>query len=160
MHTYDPIDWRPIRPEDLHLYLIEPQLKLLIDYTYEAKSIVELIIQDVGVMVRSFIYASKQNIRIDDRIQHIPPQLRQATIYLVLEALQSRIPGLDLTTDQKNNADQARATLKMVQQGIIRISSALSPVERINEAGLAHYYRMKSLEAAQHQITRQQLHRL
>ena len=44
----------------------------------------------------------------------IPPSLRAEACHLIIEALQTRIPALKLTDDQKKNADEARDYLRRI----------------------------------------------
>lgn len=47
----------------------------------------------------------------------LPPEMKWAACYLILEALQTRIPGLSLTPDQKTKCEDAKRWIDRISSG-------------------------------------------
>ncbi len=119
--------WKKITIKDLHHYLIGPQLEALIDYASipGGPDIVPNLIEDTISRVRAEVHGKVKN-TLDDHPFTIPPEVRAETIYLILEALQTRVPGLFLTTEQKERAHNAREFLKRISKGEVAISKPMA----------------------------------
>ena len=80
------------------------------------KSYINDIISDITAQVRAAIW-NNQGITLSSDPSLIPPELMATTCHLIIEALQSRIPTLELSDDQVRNADNARAFLNRIADG-------------------------------------------
>ena len=92
-------------------YLANDQLNLLSTYkTQEPSSLLKNIIKDICTLIQS---------RIPEKLHpcpmttnQLPSACKTAACHLVIEALQTRIPELQLSEGQIRNAQQARTTLE------------------------------------------------
>lgn len=121
--------WTSLAPSDLTHYLYPSQLDALrqIDNTEgtSTKDPLPSIITDITAKIRTEIAAFPKNfLPADPTI--LPPSLKSIGCFLVIEALQSRIPTLKLTPDQIRNADNARVDLRRVAKGELPITLPLT----------------------------------
>lgn len=110
--------WIAISPETVYDYLAAPQVEVLRHATLaqgQADPLPE-IIRDICEQMRAEISAQPQN-RLDRTAHTIPPHLKATACWLIIEAAQTRIPGLKATEDQIRLAEQARQRLQRIAQG-------------------------------------------
>ena len=101
------LQWIFLKKEDVENYLISDQLQLFSEF--DRKNSVDNIIRDVCAYIQS---RTPESLTISPMApNHIPNACRTAACHLVIEALQSRIPDIQLTEDQIRNAQQAHTTL-------------------------------------------------
>ena len=101
------LQWIFLKKEDVENYLVTDQLQLFSDF--DRKNSVDNIIRDVCAYIQS---RTPESLTISPMApNHIPNACRTAACHLVIEALQSRIPDIQLTDDQIRNAQQAHTTL-------------------------------------------------
>lgn len=121
--------WKTLTLEDLRTCLYPPQLAILFesDEPMVVKNLVESVIQDCISRVRAEIHGTIQNL-LDDDPYTIPPEVRGATLILILQALQCRIPGMVLTDDQRDRVKDARYLLQRIGRGDLPIT--MPPLKR------------------------------
>jgi hypothetical protein len=114
--------WSTISAKDVFDYLAAEQVSALESEALgeEQDDPLPTIIRDIAVRIRAEIRANPSNV-VDSVEYSIPPELRGAGLALVIEAAQSRLPGLDLSDDQIRLANAARALLKRVATGEIPV---------------------------------------
>ena len=101
------LQWILLKKEDVENYLVTDQLQLFSDF--DRKNSVDNIIRDVCAYIQS---RTPEGLTTSPMApNHIPNACRTAACHLVIEALQSRIPDIQLTEDQIRNAQQAHMTL-------------------------------------------------
>lgn len=122
------MSWTTLTPDDLSTYLAAPQVKAL-----QTKALasgqsdpVAAIIEDVATRVRAELRASGR-IVLSATEGTLPPELRRTVLALVIEAAQTRLPGLALTPEQKRAADQARDILALAIAGKLTLSAPDDP---------------------------------
>ncbi|MDR2377399.1 MAG: hypothetical protein LBD54_01440 [Puniceicoccales bacterium] len=110
--------WITISPETVYDYLAAPQVEVLRHSTLAQQQTDPLpeIIRDICEQMRAEISAQPQN-RLDRTAHTIPPHLKATACWLIIEAAQTRIPGLKATEDQIRLAEQARQRLQRIAQG-------------------------------------------
>lgn len=125
--------WISLSPNDLTHYLCAYQLEALrksADADIPTNANIHTfphdplppIIADVTGKIRAEIAAFPKNYLSPDSTL-LPPSLKSAACFLVIEALQSRVPTLKLTPDQIRNADNARIDLHRIARGELPIPS-------------------------------------
>lgn len=102
----------------LKIYMCDAQVNVICKNTHA----VETIIRDVTKRVRSEVLSYRKNILPDDPY-YLPIETQGVACALVIEALQSRIPGLKLSESQKRNTDHARCYLKRIARGEVFLDS-------------------------------------
>jgi len=114
--------WSTISEDDVRDYLAADQLSALESAALDDDQDDPLpaIIQDVAQRIRAEVRANASNV-VDSTDYSVPPELRGVAMALVVEAAQSRLPGLEMTDDQIRLANAARALLKRVATGEIPI---------------------------------------
>lgn len=115
--------WKTLTMEDLRTCLYPPQLAILFesDEPVVVQNLVEAVIQDCISRVRAEIHGTIRN-PLDDDPATVPPEVRGATIILILQALQCRIPGMILTDDQRDRVKDARYLLQRIGRGDLPIT--------------------------------------
>ena len=106
------MDWINITPSDLECVLNKPQLDILKAQSLKTpgREPAAEIIDSIVVRIRAEIAASGLN-SIDPDHSRIPPELKECALRLAAEALQTRLPQMELTERQCKLADIARETL-------------------------------------------------
>lgn len=101
------LQWTFLETEHITDYLVADQVALL---TASPQNPLPSILRDTCAWIQS---------RIPEKLHpnpmatnHIPLACKTAACHLIIEALQSRFPELQLTQDQVRNAEQARKTLE------------------------------------------------
>lgn len=121
-------DWILLTINDLEQYLIATQIKTLHTRVLGPNESDPLddIISDVTRRIRADISGNPRNLLSQDETL-IPAELKPCACYLVVEALQTRLPGLKLSSEQIRNADNARQQLIRISKGEIPVSRPLNP---------------------------------
>ena len=103
------MDWINITPSDLECVLNKPQLDILKAQSLKTpgREPAAEIIDSIVVRIRAEIAASGLN-SIDPDHSRIPPELKECALRLAAEALQTRLPQMELTERQCKLADIAR----------------------------------------------------
>lgn len=120
------MDWIKLESEDLECALNKPQLEILKAQILRspARDVARDVLDSVIARVRAEIAASGLNM-LDTDHSRIPPELRECVLRLAVEALQLRVPNMELTAAQTKHADFARQTLIRVATGELPISRPL-----------------------------------
>lgn len=142
------LQWIFLNSDDLTDYLAHEQVQLLAEYsTQSSKKPLEHIIKDTCAYIQGQIPEKLHPCPM--AINQLPSACKSAACYIIIEALQSRIPDIQLTEDQIRNAQQARQTLENLftnwreQSRYKNFAPHLEPVHyRIREA---NYHSMKGL---------------
>lgn len=115
-------DWITILKEDIEDFLLPSQLAMLTSRMTQAEpTLLTTMIGDMVGRVRADIGATRTN-QLSEEQDRIPAELRPQVCYLVIEALQSRIPCFQLSADQVRNAQNARARMEQIARGEIPVS--------------------------------------
>jgi|GEM_PF-3399756 len=104
------LQWIFLKPEDLTDYLAHEQIQLLAEYSSEESKPLDHIIRDTCAYIQGQIPEKLHPCPM--ATNHLPASCKTAACYMIIEALQSRIPDIQLTEDQIRNAQQARQTLE------------------------------------------------
>jgi hypothetical protein len=138
----------------LEIYLMARQIRLLRTVVLGAGEHDPLppLISDVTRRVRQAVGSHAKN-QLSDDPRLIPVELLPTACALALEALQGRIPPLQLLPEQQKAADVAREQLRAVAHGEIRVSLPYHPAEEGEYGGSAsmvclHARRRKTTAAA------------
>ena len=123
------MDWIRITPADLEGALNKPQLDILKAQALRTPSrdIAQDAIDAVVARVRAEIAASGINY-LDADHSRIPPELKDCALRLAVEALQLRVPSMEITQAQQKHADIARQTLARVAAGELPVSRPQCPI--------------------------------
>lgn len=85
------------------------------------------VIPDVIAIARGYLAAQGRNV-LSLTPNSIPPEAKTHVCWIVVEALQARLPGLMLTDEEKRMIDRAWEWLRDVAKGTIAISTPDDPV--------------------------------
>ncbi len=108
------LTWIEIHAEDVANYLANDQLQLLrTQHLGESKDPLLAIIGDVCNFLKSFVPRVWQKSTTPNAV---PTGCKLLAIFLIIEALQSRVPEFQLSTDQVRNAQNARHALERLTQ--------------------------------------------
>ena len=80
------------------------------------------VMPDLVATVRAMIASASGNV-LSDTENSIPPEIKGHVCWLVIEALQTRLPGLRLTEDERRMIDRAWQYLRDVARGDIKVST-------------------------------------
>ncbi len=122
--------WISITPDNLNDYLAAAQVSAFRTKALAAGQsdpLVE-IITDVARRIRTEIRGCPSN-RVSATDGALPPELKSTAIALIVEAAQTRLPGLKLTDEQKRAADNARAYLLRIARCEVPVSAPDNPQE-------------------------------
>ena len=115
--------WTAITVNDLYDYLVSLQVDII-----RKQSLAEAqddtltnIINDITARIRAEISGNAHNVLSSD-MSMIPKDLKSYGCYLILEAAQTRIPGLKLTADQIRLAEAARDYLRRIALGEVPVA--------------------------------------
>jgi hypothetical protein len=86
------------------------------------------VMPDVAARIRNEIQACARN-RISATANAIPPELKTIACHLIIEAMQSGIPGLELTEDQRNLIRDGRRYLERIAKCEVPVSEPDDPIE-------------------------------
>lgn len=114
--------WITISTETVYDYLAAPQVEVLRRSVLanRQEDPLQAIIHDICEQMRAEISGNPHN-RLDSTPYTIPPHLKATACWLIIEAAQTRIPGLKATEDQIRLAEQARQRLQRIAQGELPI---------------------------------------
>lgn len=117
------MDWIILTPQDLECALNKPQLDILKAEAIRSlnRDISQDIISGIVARIRAEVAASGLNI-LDTDHSRIPAELKDCAIRLAIEALQLRIPSMEISDAQSRQADIARETLLRVASGELPVS--------------------------------------
>ncbi len=117
------MNWTRITQQDLENALNKTQVELL--KAEELKSagtpISEEIISMIVAEIRAKIASYSAN-SLDYDHAKIPKELKLCALRLAIEALQSRLPSMEMTAQQKKMADISRTALEEIYTGKITVS--------------------------------------
>ena len=125
-HQFQIMDWIKLTTKDLECVLNKPQLDILraqalhspdMDIAFE-------VISNVVARIRAEITVSGLN-SLDSDHSRIPHELKECALHLCIEALQSRLPSMELSKMQMKHADIARETLMRVARGELPVCRPL-----------------------------------
>ena len=85
------------------------------------------VMPDVAARIRNEVQACPRN-QISETANAIPPELKTIACCLIIEAMQSAIPGLDLSEDQRNLIRDGRDYLKRIAECKAVISQPDDPL--------------------------------
>lgn len=131
--------WTSITEKSVSHYLYPTQLEALRQHSDP----LDAIIADTVAMVRAEIRNNPKN-QYNPDPSLIPKELKRPTCHLIIEALQSRIPSLKLTSDQIHNANVARALLRRMASAELSLY-AFSQIHPLNKN--AEIARMRQRQA-------------
>jgi len=114
--------WKIIKPEDIKNYLSDLQVQAL----RKNSDPLNAIATDITALTRSEVASYESNV-LPQNPALIPPELMSSACHLIIEALQSRIPTLQLSKDQVRNAENARKQLRRVAKGEVKITPPSPP---------------------------------
>ncbi len=122
-HRLIKMDWISLKVSDVEAALNKAQLEAL-----KAESIRTLnrdvafeIIADVVTRIRAEISAGEIS-SLDADHSRIPPELKEPALRLIVEALQLRVPAMELSASQMKHADLARETIARIARGELPVS--------------------------------------
>ena len=120
-------DWITISPTDIYDYLAAEQAEALRGAALGTgqNDPLPTLIADVVARIRAEIAGGAGN-TLSPAADSIPSELRGAALALIVEAAQSRLPSLEMSDDQVRLANAARALLKRVADGDLRVTCAAS----------------------------------
>ncbi len=112
------MNWIKITTEDLECALNKPQLEILKAQALRSpeRDIAFDVISNIVARMRAEIAASGLN-SLDADHSKIPPELKETAIRLCVEALQLRVPSIEISNSQIKHADIARETMSRVAKG-------------------------------------------
>ncbi len=119
--------WISITPADLESALNKPQLEILKSSRLGLNGVDAEVIGLIVSRIRAEIASSEVNF-LDEDHSTIPPELKECALRLAVEALQLRIPSMELSDAQKRHADYARDTLLRVAESKLYISRPEHPI--------------------------------
>lgn len=73
------------------------------------------VMPDIAAFIRQRIRSGGYS--VSATANAIPPEMKWAGCYLILEALQTRIPGLSLTPEQKTKCEDAKRWIERIAAG-------------------------------------------
>ncbi len=122
--------WITLTPENLNDYLAAAQVDAIRTKALAAGQsdpLVE-IISDAARRIRAEIRGCPSN-RVSAIVGAVPPELKSTAISLIVEAAQTRLPGLKLSEGQKRAADNARSYLQRIARCEVPVSAPDDPQE-------------------------------
>ena len=120
--------WAVIAVSDLQAYLIDVQYRAIATgglATGQADPF-SVVMVDVTNTIRNII--AKKGKPVSLTANSVPQEARTHTVWLILQALQSRIPGLLLVGEQRRNVEKAEAFLKELAEPGFAVSVPTDPV--------------------------------
>lgn len=122
--------WIVITVEDLNAYLVAAQVAALRTAALGAGQAdpFSVVLPDVAARIRAEIQGCRTN-EVSATPNSIPPELKSYACHLILEAMQTRIPGLHLTVEQKTQANEARKYLARIARCEVPVAQPADPLE-------------------------------
>lgn len=133
-----PKQWLVIQATDLGDYLNQTQYAAI--ETQDTSSFggdpFTDVMNDVVNRVRMKCSSSINNVS-SATIGAVPPEVKTATVMLIIQGLQSRIPTLELTDDQKTLIKTAEKDLDQIVTGKLKVSLPLDPLVEVQQGAPA-----------------------
>ena len=85
------------------------------------------VIPDVVAIARGYLAARGQNL-LSATANSVPPEAKTHVCWLIIEALQARLPGLVLMDEERRMIDRAWEWLRDVAKGAISIATPDDPI--------------------------------
>lgn len=129
--------WITIAAADLNDYLVAAQFSALKSAALGVGQTDPFprVMADIVERVRREIQACPTN-KLSATANSIPPELKTQTCYLILEAMQARLPNLRLSDDQRTLISDAKDFLRRVAQCEIPITTPDDPLaEQVQRTG-------------------------
>jgi hypothetical protein len=125
--------WIVIAATDLNDYLVGAQVNALRTAALAAGQAdpFNAVMPAVAARVRAEVQGCKTN-QISATANSVPPDLKRETVLLILEAMQTRLPSLKLTEDQRSQIDRAYDYLKRIARCEVPISQPDDPLSPSN----------------------------
>lgn len=141
--------WITITAEDLNDYQVGAQVEALRTAALADNQAdpFDNIAADVITRMRAEIQGHPSN-RVSATAGTIPPDLKWVGCWLILEAMQTRLPGLELTEEQKRMIDDAHDYLKRVAKGEVPIETPNDPIAATVQTSSGIYVANSSTKAA------------
>lgn len=132
------MNWIKITNADLEQVLNKGQLDILkaAEFASAGRDIVGDIIASAVARIRAEVAACSMNTLDADHLK-IPFELKECALNLALEALQSRLPTLNLGDSIDRRAELARQTLLRVAKGELPVAQAIYGIRSAQKTGLA-----------------------
>ena len=92
------------------------------------------VMPDVAATIRGMISAGGQNL-LSSTANSVPPEGKTHFCWLVIEALQARLPGLALKEEERRMIDRAWQWLRDVAKGDIGVSTPDDPITAAMQSG-------------------------
>lgn len=121
--------WIVITVDDLNAYLVAAQVAALRTAALGSGQAdpFTVALPDIAARIRTEIQGCRSN-EVSATPNSIPPELKSYACHLMLEAMQTRIPGLHLTAEQKTQANEARKYLARIASCEVPISQPGDPL--------------------------------
>jgi hypothetical protein len=122
------MSWGVIATTDLQAYLIDVQYQAIASggTAIGQAAPFGVVMPDVVNTIRNII--AKKGKPISVTANQVPPEARTHAIWLIIDALQTRIPGLIVTAEQKRHVDDAHAFILELGQPSFAVSLPSDPV--------------------------------
>lgn len=123
-------NWIVLVVDDLNDYLVAAQASALRTAALaggQADPFTK-IMPDIATRIRAKIQSCPRN-AISVTANAIPPELKWAACYLIIEAMQVRLAGLKLTEDQKAQVNEARHALDRVAECKDTVTTPTDPLK-------------------------------
>lgn len=129
------VTWITLAVEDLFDYLVAPQVNAINTAALgkDADGRFGKVMADITSRIRNKI---KRRSVVSATPNAIPPECKWIACYLIIEALQTSIPGLGLTQDQRTQCERAVAELNRISAGQEMVSTPDDPEESNATGGM------------------------
>lgn len=122
------VAWTTISSDDLNHYLVAAQVSAMRSAALGAGQADPFTEVMPTVIARIRAICSTNGKVISATANSVPPELKDIACYLILEELQTRLPGLVLTDEQRRQTDNGRDYLKQIARGDALVSDPLDPI--------------------------------
>lgn len=125
-------EWITVSEEDLNDYLVAAQMNALRTAALAVgqSDPFENIMPAIAQRMRLKIASCARN-RLSATANSIPPELKWIAAYLIIEAMQGRIPSLRLSDDQKTQISEAKKQLDRIADCKDVVSEPTDPEESV-----------------------------
>jgi hypothetical protein len=125
-------EWIVMTEEDLNDFLVGAQVNALRTAALATgqSDPFENIMPAIAQRIRLKIASCTRN-RLSATPDSIPPELKWIAAYLIIEAMQGRIPSLRLSDDQKSQVSEARKQLDRIADCKDVVSEPVDPEESV-----------------------------
>lgn len=152
------MQWITISAEDLNDYQVAAYINAARTAALEAGQAdpFDVVMPDIVNSVRDEVRACPRN-RVSATPLSVPPSLRSQTIYLIIEAMQGRLPGFALDDGIKTLVKDAKERLKRISLCEMPIDQPDDPlaVDDVQRGGL-----VETVQAGNSGNSREELNRL